>query len=170
MSFSILPDLVFSRFTQITPELLRGRGIRLLLCDLDNTLAPHRISEPSEEVQTWSRSLKAGGIDLFIVSNNRTEGRVKRYAQLLGVPYLSRAGKPRRSGLLRALETAGGGAEETAMAGDLLFTDIIGAKRCGFTSIMVDPVEPLKNIGRLLVYWLEHPVRLLGRRKGRRCR
>lgn len=167
MSFSMLPDLVLSRFTKITPELLRERGIRLLLCDLDNTLASRRVAEPTAEVTDWVRSLDENGISLYIVSNNRSEGRVKRYAQLLDVPYIGRAGKPRRSGLLRAMKAAGGRAEETAVAGDLLFTDIIGAKRCGFTAIMVDPVEPLRDPGRILVYWLEHPVRAMGRRKGR---
>ncbi|SMC46546.1 YqeG family HAD IIIA-type phosphatase [Papillibacter cinnamivorans] len=166
MSFSMLPDLVLSRFTKITPELLRERGIRLLLCDLDNTLASRRVSEPTAEVMDWAKSLAENGISLYIVSNNRSEDRVKRYAQFLGVPYIGRAGKPRRRGLLRALQAAGGRAEETAVAGDLLFTDIIGAKRCGFTAIMVDPVEPLREPGRILVYWLENPARILGRKRG----
>ena len=39
MSFLLFPDLLFDRFDELTPEYLAKKGVKLLLCDLDNTLA-----------------------------------------------------------------------------------------------------------------------------------
>ena len=40
MRVSLVPDRLFETYEEITPEYLRQRGIRLLLSDLDYTLAP----------------------------------------------------------------------------------------------------------------------------------
>ena len=40
MRVSLVPDRLFETYEEVTPEYLRQRGIRLLLSDLDYTLAP----------------------------------------------------------------------------------------------------------------------------------
>ena len=40
MPFSLIPDRLYSRYPDLTPRLLHDLQIRLLLCDLDYTLAP----------------------------------------------------------------------------------------------------------------------------------
>lgn len=40
MSLSLVPARVFSSYAAVTPEYLADRGVRLLLSDLDFTLAP----------------------------------------------------------------------------------------------------------------------------------
>ena len=40
MRVSLRPDRLLSDYRGVTPQLLREKGIRLLLCDLDYTLAP----------------------------------------------------------------------------------------------------------------------------------
>ena len=40
MRFSMRPDRVYDGYEQIRGEELTRRGVRLLLCDLDYTLAP----------------------------------------------------------------------------------------------------------------------------------
>lgn len=35
MPFSIIPDRLYDRYTELTPDVLDSLGIRLLLCDLD---------------------------------------------------------------------------------------------------------------------------------------
>lgn len=166
MSSWLIPDMVCRHFSEVTPELLKKRNITVLLSDLDNTLATKNVSEPTEEVKRWAESLREAGIFLFIVSNNRSEERVRHYAGMLGVDYMSRAKKPRRTGLMQAMKTAGGIAGGTAILGDLLVTDIIGARRCGFAAIMVKPMDVLKHPGRALVFLLEQPAWQLGKRRG----
>ena len=46
MSLSLVPARVFSRYAAVTPEYLADRGVRLLLSDLDFTLAPKSCPAP----------------------------------------------------------------------------------------------------------------------------
>ena len=40
MPFSLLPWIIVTELPDITPELLRKRGIRLLMLDFDKTIVP----------------------------------------------------------------------------------------------------------------------------------
>ena len=44
-------DKRFERFEDVTPKLLKKEGVKLLLCDLDNTLRLHSEKEPADELQ-----------------------------------------------------------------------------------------------------------------------
>lgn len=35
MPFSLIPDRVLNRYSDVTPQLLESCGVKLLLCDLD---------------------------------------------------------------------------------------------------------------------------------------
>ena len=47
--------------TQISPQALARRGIRLVLADLDNTLVPYKVEEPAAEVAAWARVAEPPG-------------------------------------------------------------------------------------------------------------
>ena len=53
MPFSLIPDRVFDCYGQITPEYLKSRGVKLLLSDLDFTLAPKSVRRPNEDLRKW---------------------------------------------------------------------------------------------------------------------
>ena len=59
----LCPHWVFDDYTAVTPEFLRERGVRLLLCDLDYTLAPKRQKEPDEPLKAWIGALRASGAE-----------------------------------------------------------------------------------------------------------
>ena len=80
---------------QITGEALQRRGIRLLLADLDNTLAPYGAPVPDERLKAWRDELAEHGVTLFILSNNRHESRPRIFAEALDMPYIGHAGKQR---------------------------------------------------------------------------
>ena len=115
----------------IEPAALARRGIRLLLADLDNTLAPYGEPEPTQAVRDWAAALGEQGITLFVLSNNRHPERPRRFSQALGVPFLGHAGKPKPGGFRRAMEQMGCTPEQTAIGGDQLFTDILGGRNAG---------------------------------------
>ena len=150
---------------QVTGEALQRRGIKLLLADLDNTLAPYKVEEPSAEIRAWKAELEAAGITLFLLSNSRKPGRAQRYAEKLGIPYQGRSGKPKRGGYLKALERMGCRPEEAVMVGDQIFTDTLGANRSGVTPLLVEPIRLAGNPGRYIRYAVETPFRLLGKRR-----
>ena len=77
MPFSLIPGLLLSNYRQVTPDLLARRGVSLLLCDLDYTLAPRSVPEPNEALRGWLEGLRAAGITVMILSNNRSSVRVE---------------------------------------------------------------------------------------------
>lgn len=160
-----IPRGVYQTVAEISPQALAGRGIRLVLADLDNTLALYRAEEPTPQAAAWARALEEQGIQLFLLSNSRKPGRAQRLAEKLGVPFQGHSGKPGRAGYLRAMERMGCRPEETVMVGDQIFTDTLGACRAGVVPLLVEPIRLAGNPGRYLRYAVETPFRLLGKRR-----
>ncbi len=165
MSLSPIPRGVYPSVTAISPEKLARRGVRLVLADLDNTLVPYKVTTPPPEIIAWKDGLAARGIRLFLLSNSRKPGRAQHFAQQLGIPCQGHAGKPRRAGYRRAMERMGCSPRETAMVGDQIFTDILGASNAGVIPLLVRPIRLAGNPGRYLRYAVETPFRLLGGRR-----
>lgn len=165
MPFSLIPRGFYNSVTDLDPQALAAKGIRLVLADLDNTLVPYKVLTPSPEVTAWMDGLKQAGVQLFLLSNSRKPGRAQQFAQAAGIPYQGHSGKPKRSGYLRAMERMGCTPEQTVMVGDQIFTDVLGANRSGVTPLLIRPIQLAGNPGRYLRYWGETPFRLIG--KGR---
>ncbi len=163
MAFSIIPRIRIDSVLQLEPEFLLARGISLLMLDLDNTLAPYSGSAPSDELFRWKERMNGAGVTLFIVSNTHTQ-RAEKFAGLWGVPYVNAARKPRDEGISKALAQTGKKASEAALAGDQLFTDVLGANLAGLCSIVVEPIE-LKNLFYILRYGIEVPFRICRRKE-----
>ncbi len=165
MSCSPIPQGVYASVTEIDPEKLAQRGIRLVLADLDNTLVPYQVIEPSEQVVAWKRKLEEHGIQLFLLSNSRKPNRPRQFADLLGIPFQGHSGKPKRAGYLKAMEHMGCTPKQTVMVGDQIFTDTLGANRAGVTPLLVRPIQMSGNPGRYIRYAIETPFRAIGRRR-----
>ena len=58
MGFPLLAHWAGESIEQIDPAALAGRGIRLLLADLDNTLVPYGVPEPDDRVRAWRAALE----------------------------------------------------------------------------------------------------------------
>lgn len=158
MAIAQVPDYMISSIYELTPERLNKRGIRLVLADLDNTLARYREKDASPELKCWKAKLEEQGIRVFIVSNSRKPARAKRFAESLDVGFVGHSGKPGTKGFARALEETGCTMEEALMVGDQIFTDIWGAHNAGVLAVLTEPVA-LDNAFRRLRYWAETPFR-----------
>lgn len=165
MPFSLIPDLVLTRYTEVTPALLCRRGVRLLLCDLDYTRAPRSVSAPDEALRRWLSSLEAEGITVMILSNNRSSRRVETFCGTLGIRYVGHAGKPARRGYREAMDLAGASAAETAMLGDKLLTDILGARRSGVLALMVEPLGGPVGLWNHVLHLLQRPFKAIAERR-----
>ncbi len=152
----LTPDYRFADFTEITPEFLRSLGIRAVLSDLDNTLAPYEMPDPDERIRAWVDELQAAGIRLALVSNNHAD-RVERFNRTLGLPVFPDVGKPRRAGLRRALRALDCTPEETAMLGDQLLTDALAGKRMGCLTLIVPPIRDKRTLFFRFKRLLEKP-------------
>ena len=165
MPFSLLPRLIVGRLTDVTPELLRRRGIGALLMDFDNTIVPYTTDDPTGEVLSWLREMQASDIFLCVVSNSRRP-RVVRFCEAHGLACVTHSRKPFQKGIREAERRYALDPGTTALVGDQIYTDVLGANCGGLTSILVTPIH-LHNIWLRLRHWLELPFILLAR--GRRC-
>lgn len=79
----------------------------------------------------------------MILSNNRSPRRVEQFCRDLGITYVGHAKKPQTAGFRRAMDQAGTDPAHTAMLGDKLLTDMLGANLSGVTALMVErPAGP----------------------------
>ena len=167
MHFPLIPDFLFESIYTIDIQRLRARGVKLLLADLDNTLVPYGVPEPTEQVRAWTAALERHGVTLFVLSNNRHPERPGRFSRALGVPFIGHAGKPKPGSFYKAMEQMGRTAEETAIVGDQIFTDILGGRNAGVFTLLVEPIRLAGNPGRYLRYAVEWPFRALTKRRAK---
>ena len=166
MPLSLIPSRLFQGYWEVTPEILRRMGIELLLSDLDFTLAPKSVPRPDPALRTWIEGMKAAGIQVMIVSNNRSGKRVTEFCADLGIPYQGHAGKPSTRGLRAAMARAGADKSRAAMLGDKLLTDVLAANRAGVRSLMVEPLGGAVTPWQKVLHALQAPFKAACRRRG----
>lgn len=123
-------DRYFRRYEDVTPTLLKKENVKLLICDLDNTLRVRREKEPSEELKTWVKNILENGVRIVVVSNNIYKKKTKHFCKILGVPCLAFAKKPYHMGLIKNIEKYGE-KSTTVMLGDKITTDVLAARFAG---------------------------------------
>ncbi len=141
MPFSLLPKIMTNALTDITPELLRSRKIRLLMLDFDNTIVPYTTTVPAPEMERWLKDMNAlEDISLCIVSNSHND-RVPKFCRERGLDVITHAKKPFSKGINECLAKYGIPASEAALVGDQIYTDTLGANCAGVTSILVKAIH-----------------------------
>ena len=141
MPFSLLPKLITDTLTDITPELLRTRKIRLLMLDFDNTIVPYTTTEPTPEMEKWLADMNAlPDIQICIVSNSHND-RVPKFCRERNMAVITHAKKPFPKGIRVCLAKYGIPATEAALVGDQIYTDTLGANGAGVTSILVRAID-----------------------------
>ena len=140
MKFSLLPRTIVKTVTQLTPEALQARGVKLLMLDFDNTIVPYTTNDPTEEMACWLRTMKESEIQLCVVSNSKRD-RVKIFCQKYGIDCITHARKPFSKGIQQCLTQYGIPKGQCALAGDQIFTDVLGANCAGVKSILVKSID-----------------------------
>jgi HAD superfamily phosphatase (TIGR01668 family) len=162
----LTPDYMFATFDEVTPAFLQSIGVRALLIDIDNTLAPYEEPDPNERVLAWFAELEKHGIKAALVSNNHAP-RVERFNKPLGLIAYPDSGKPSRKTLERAMKELGATHAETAMLGDQILTDCFAGKHIGLCAIIVPPIKDKTNLFFRFKRLLERPaIRKYARKNG----
>ncbi|HHT72764.1 MAG TPA: YqeG family HAD IIIA-type phosphatase [Firmicutes bacterium] len=136
----LVPDQVLSSVLDIDLVALKGRGIKGLLIDLDNTIVRWGESYMEPVFASWIRKARQAGFEVCLVSN-AMPSRVEAFASKLSVPSVSQAMKPLGRAFRRALQVLGLNAQEVAVIGDQLFTDVYGGNRLGLYTILINPLS-----------------------------
>ncbi len=136
-------DKKFERFEDVTPEILKKEKVKLLLCDLDNTLRLHSEKEPADELQEWVKDCKKAGVKIVIISNNGRKKMMQKFCEPIDVDCVWWARKPMSTKLTEAINDHKVEPKDTVMLGDKLTTDVLAAR---FAKIRAWKVEHRRNI------------------------
>ena len=163
MPFSLLPRVIVEKLPDLTPELLREKGIRLLMLDFDNTIVPYTTNEPTEQMKNWLDVMLASDIHLCVVSNSKRD-RVRIFCRKYGIPCITHAKKPFSKGIRECLDHFNLPLQQCVLAGDQIYTDTLGANCAGVTSLLVKAIDN-HNIWLKLRHVAEMPFIFLARKR-----
>lgn len=150
------PDLVVNSIDEIALDRMEEAGIAGFLFDLDNTLLAHYDDIVASDVVEWLEAAEERGFKLAMVTNATPE-RALPLAAGLNMPCIYRARKPLRRGLRAGVRVLELPAEQVAMVGDQLFTDVWAGRRLGTYTIWVRleaPEEPIWTSFKRPLEWL----------------
>lgn len=140
MSFSLLPTMQVPSVTELTAQLLKEHGIRLLMLDFDNTIVPYTSDIAAPEMDGWLRRMLNSDIQLCVVSNSHND-RVKIFCKAYGMDCITHAKKPFSKGIRECLEKYAMDPKQCALAGDQIFTDTLGGNCAGVRTILIKPIH-----------------------------
>jgi HAD superfamily phosphatase (TIGR01668 family) len=160
-----LPNQHVKSILDIQPGVLKEKGIKGIITDLDNTLVEWDRPLATPRVSEWFEKMKQHQIKVTIVSNN-DENRVKAFSDPLQIPFVYRARKPLTHAFLRAAKQMDLKKEETVVIGDQLLTDILGGNRGGFKTILVVPVSQSDGLATQFNRFVERRMLNWFRKKG----
>lgn len=134
-----VPDIYQKDIYTINYDSLLSRGIKCLLFDLDNTIAPLKEKKPSEELKNLFQELKEKNFKIVIFSNS-PRIRVRAFADELEVESCPCANKPKPKKFLSVIKILGYNFSEVAIIGDSMIDDIAGGNGVGITTILVNRI------------------------------
>ncbi len=147
------PSVYVTSVHEIDLDSLKEQGIKLIICDLDNTLVPHFTKFPTMQVKKFVDEVKKRGFEFVLVSNN-TKKRVSFFAEKLGLDkYIANAKKPFPKSIRQTMEESNVKPQETVIIGDMIVTDILAGNFVHTESILVQPLmDPEKTVDRFISF------------------
>ncbi len=157
MAFELFrPDYAFCDIYAISPEALSLMGVKGIVFDIDQTIAPYEVELPTGKMMEYFALLKSAGIKMAFVSNNKGP-RVMKFNENIGLFYVCKAGKPSPKGVKVCMEHFGLKPEELISIGDQIFTDCLSAHRAGIRFAMVKPIKKQESLFFRIKRFLERP-------------
>ncbi|HBA37883.1 MAG TPA: YqeG family HAD IIIA-type phosphatase [Firmicutes bacterium] len=137
-----LPDIYQKSVYAINYENLKNAGIKVILFDLDNTIAPVMADQPSKKMKELFEEIKNIGIRPIILSNSNKK-RVEPFKDGLFVDAACSSHKPMSGKYKKILDIYNVKPNEVAAVGDQILTDVLGANRMEITSILINPISTI---------------------------
>lgn len=153
------PDFYYNRVELIPIDLFLKNDIKLIIFDLDNTLVDftYRLNP---KVKKWIKELQSHGIDCQILSNSKREKYVSHIAKKINLKYICGAKKPNLIGFEKITKDKKIPKENIIIIGDQLFTDIIGGKKFGIKTLLVNPISLIEVPVCLIKRPIEVPIKI----------
>lgn len=133
-----VPDVYQKSIYDINYKKLKKRGIKCLLFDLDNTIAPYSMDVPDTKIKSLIAELE-DDFKVIIMSNSGKE-RLRPFKEKLNVDVAFKSHKPLKKKYKKIMALYNFKDNEIACIGDQIMTDILGGNRMGFTTIWVNAI------------------------------
>ena len=134
------PDLYINNISLLDADSLFEKGIRILLVDLDNTLSAHGSVSPDDFAYEQIKRVEKSGIKCIIFSN-AMGNRAKDFSQNIGIDCIISPAKPTKRGIRKFFTRYPGyKADQIAILGDQIFTDVLTGRRSKIYTILVNPL------------------------------
>ena len=134
------PSIYVRSFKDVNINQLKRQGIKLFICDLDNTLVPHYTRLPNKDSLNFIKKVREAGIELVLMSNN-VKSRVSMFAKKAGIKdFYSNARKPFKSVSKSIIDSRKIDPSKVVFMGDQIVMDILVANRLKCESILVQPL------------------------------
>ena len=151
----IKPDYNLKSIYDIDLDELKSKGIKVILFDLDSTIMVSKSGKFLEKTVQWLEEVKQL-FQIAVISNNYNEEYLDKVRAVVDFKVIGAARKPDPTIMKNYLDEIGISPCEAVMVGDRPLTDILGGKRLGCTTILVDSINAEnENIPTRCVRWLE---------------
>ena len=134
-----VPDIYQKSIYTINYNKLKTSGIKCIIFDLDNTISPVTMSNSTKRLKNLFFKLKTMGFKCIILSNSGKK-RVEPFKNELALDSGYSSRKPNNKKYIKIMNSYNFVPNEIAAVGDQLLTDVYGANKMGFTSILVNPL------------------------------
>lgn len=151
----IRPDYNLKCVYDIDLEELKSNGIKVIMFDLDSTLMISKSGCYLEETKKWLDRVQKD-FEVAVISNNYSEEYLDKVRASSTFKVIGSARKPDPTVMQAYLDELGIEPCCAVMVGDRPLTDILGGKRLGCTTILVDSINAEnENKPTRFVRWLE---------------
>ena len=150
------PCMYCKSIFDINYELLRNKGIKVLIFDLDNTIMMVDEEVPSPKVVKLFEKLNSD-FKIFIASNNVKE-RVRRIGKYMNVHAFYSVVKPTKKIKKLLLHKYDVSMDKVAIIGDQIVTDIFMGNRLSMHTVLVDPLGEKDLKVTYFNRWLERRI------------
>lgn len=140
-----LPTHVYQSIFEIDFTSLYANGKRIILSDLDNTIAQYHEKTPSKECLEWNQKLRAMGFKIYLVSNNHAKRLAEYTKEFMVDGYISDACKPFKRKMEKFFKKNNVKKAEVIALGDQLVTDISAFNKLKVDSILVKTINQKKQ-------------------------
>lgn len=158
-----IPNIYKKSIFEINYKKLKEQNIKVLLFDFDNTIIEKGNKIVNKKTITLFNKLKKDFL-IYVVSNSLNTKKLNIVCKKLEIPFIGNSRKPLKKGY-KKLKFKGIKNNQIAMIGDQLITDIWGANRMGYISILIDPMTNNELIWTKLTRVLEKLVFKINNKK-----
>jgi hypothetical protein len=138
----MIPNAYYDNIFEIDYDKLKKIGIKNIFFDIDNTVIPYKVNELNKKTIQLFKKLKKD-FNIYLYSNSRRKRTMGIANQLdVGAYYFSM--KPLKRNYKKILNIFK--REECIFVGDILLTDVLGAKRNKLRVIYVNRLNEKEPI------------------------